>query len=105
MRKLIVSIALLGALVIPSAASASAHDQAVAVAAQSAAGIEQFGGHTVTFKVDRCVRLSRNLTTCVYGLIATATRSDTLNGSCLSRVIVRRHSARSASLYCTRLFQ
>jgi hypothetical protein len=86
-------------------AKASAH----AAASQTARGLEQFGYHAVSAKLDQPQRLGQGRFRTVVGLIATATRAGGRDGSCLLAVYTwqtrdRRIVSRSSSLTCTRLF-
>jgi hypothetical protein len=99
-----------GALAAPAKLSrADANASAQAAAAQAARGLEQFGYHAVSAKLDHPRRVGPRRFRTVVGLIATATRPDARDGSCLlavytwqtrDRVVV----SQSASLSCTRLF-
>jgi hypothetical protein len=89
--------------------SADANASAQATAAQTARGLEMFGYHAVSAKLDRPERLGPRRFRAVVGLIATATRAGARDGSCLLTVHTWQTSggltvSRAGSLTCTRLF-
>jgi hypothetical protein len=117
MRNTIVITSVLAALVAPAGAiaapaklsSADATASAQATAAQAARGLEQFGYHAVSVKVDRPQRLGPRRFRTVVGLSATATRQGARDGSCLLAIYTwqardRLIVSRSSSLTCTSLF-
>jgi hypothetical protein len=88
---------------------ADATASARATAAQLERGLEQFGYHAVSVKLDRSQRLGPGRFRTVGGLIATATRTGARDGSCLFTVYTsqtRRGAvvSRSTSLTCSPLF-
>ena len=89
--------------------SADANASAQATAAQTARGLEMFGYHAVSAKADRPQRLGPRRFRTVVGLIATATRPDARDGSCLLAVYTwqtggRLVVSRAGTLTCTDLF-
>ena len=99
-----------GAIAAPAKlSSADANASAQATAAKAARGLELFGYHAVSAKLDTPQRLGPRRFRTVVGLIATANRAGARDGSCLltvhtwqtrGRVVV----SRSSSLTCTSLF-
>ena len=89
--------------------SADANASAQAAAAQTTRGLEQFGYHAVSAKLDRTQRLGPQRFRTVVGLIATATRAGARDGSCLLTIYTwqtrdRLTVSRASSITCTRLF-
>jgi hypothetical protein len=99
-----------GATAAPATLSrADAKASTRATAGQVERGLEQFGYHTVSAKLDRAQRLGPRRFRTVVGLIATATRAGARDGSCLFAIYTletrdRRIVSRSTSLTCTSLF-
>jgi hypothetical protein len=117
MRKSIIIAAGLLAVSAPASAVAApaklsradATASARATAAQLERGLEQFGYHAVSVKLDRSQRLGPGRFRTVVGLIATATRTGARDGSCLFAVYTSQTRAGavvsgSTSLTCTSLF-
>ena len=117
MRKSIVIAAGLVALAAPGTASAApaklaqveAEASARASAAQVERGLEAFGHHAVSSKLDRAQRLGPRRFRTVVGLTATATRAGARDGSCLFAVYTTmtrsgRITSSSTSMSCTSLF-
>jgi hypothetical protein len=117
MRKGIIIAAGLLALMAPASAVAApaklsrvdATASARAAAAHVERGLELFGYHAVSAKVDRSQRLGPRRFRTVVGLIATATRAGARDGSCLFAVYTWQTPAgpvasASTSLSCTPLF-
>ena len=115
-NRILISSALL-ALAAPASAiaapaklsSADAKASAHAAASQAARGLEQFGYHAVSAKLDQPQRLGQRRFRTVVGLIATSTRAGGRDGSCLLAVYTwqtrdQRIVSRSSSLACTSLF-
>jgi hypothetical protein len=99
-----------GALAAPAHLSqAEANASAHATAAQVERGLEQFGYHAVSARLDRPQRLGPRRFRTIVGLIATATRPGARDGSCMAAVYTwqtrdHRIVSRSTSLSCTSLF-
>jgi hypothetical protein len=117
MRNNILITSVLVALAAPAGATAApaklsqadANASANAAAAQAARGLEQFGYHALSARLDNPQRLGRRRFRTVVGLIATATRPGARDGSCLLTVYTwqtgdRSIVSRSSSLTCTRFF-
>ena len=117
MRNRILITSVLAALAVPAGASAApaklssadANASAQATAAQVARGLETFGYHAVSAKLDGPQRLGPRRFRAVVGLIATATRDGARDGSCLLTVHTWQTRAgltvsRAGSLTCTSLF-
>ena len=117
MRNRIVITSVLVALAAPAGAIAApaklsradANASANAAAAQTARGLELFGYHAVSAKLDHPQRLGPRRFRTVVGLIATATRAGARDGSCLLTVHTwqtrdRQIVSRSSSITCTSLF-
>ena len=117
MRNRILITSVLVALAAPAGASAApaklssadANASAQATAAQAARGLEAFGYHAVSAKLDRPQRLGPRRFRAVVGLIATGTRAGSRDGSCLFTVHTWQTRggltvSRAGSLSCTPLF-
>jgi hypothetical protein len=117
MRKGIIIATGLLALTAPAGAAAApaklSRVDAIASARASAAqvehGLEQFGYHAVSARLDRPQRLGARRFVTVVGLTATATRAGGRDGSCLFAVHTRQTRSgsvvsASSSLSCTPLF-
>jgi hypothetical protein len=117
MRKGIIIATGLLALTAPASAVAApaklsrvdATASARTTAARAERGLEQFGYHAVSAKLDRSQRLGPRRFRTVVGLIATATRAGARDGSCLFAVYTWQTRAGavvsgSTSLSCTPLF-
>jgi len=117
MRKGIVISAGLLALAAPASAGAApaklsradAMASARAVAAQVERGLEQFGYHAVSARLDPPRRYGAGRFVTVGSLTATATRAGARDGSCLFAIHTRQTGAGqivsgSSSLSCTQLF-
>jgi predicted NAD/FAD-binding protein len=117
MKKVIIIAAGLIALTAPASVAAApaklsrsdATASARATAAQVERGLERFGYHAISAKLDRSERLGPRRFRTVVSLIATATRAGARDGSCLFAVYTRHTGAGqvvsgSTSLSCTPLF-
>lgn len=98
-----------GAMAAPVKLSrADANASARVAAAQAARGLEGFGYHAVSAKLDHAERLGPRRFATVFGLTASATRSGAGDGICLLTVYTWRTGGRvvsqSNSLTCTSLF-